>query len=227
MRILDLNDWPRRPLFELFRGYTQPDFNVTATVDVTALRALVRERQVSFMVASTYVLARAANEFTPFRWRIRGDQVVEHDVVHPSVTDADAQGDLFHFCALPYHRSGLEFLRGAREALKVSAGQPSVAITPGQDDLLYLSSLPWLHFTSIQHPQHLSPPDSIPRLTTGKYVEQGGRWQMPLSVQVNHALMDGLHVAQYFARVQALLDDPGLLDAPSPAQHPERPLSTS
>ncbi len=31
---------------------------------------------------------------------------------------------------------------------------------------------------------------------------------MPLSVQVNHALMDGVHVGRYYERVQAYLDNP-------------------
>ena len=70
---------------------------------------------------------------------------------------------------------------------------------------------PWLAFTGITHAQSLTPPDSIPRLTTGRFTPQNGRLTMPLSVQVHHALMDGRHVAEYFARVQTLLDDPGLL----------------
>lgn len=212
VHILELDTWPRRHHFDLFRTYTQPDFNVTAPVDVTAFHAHVRERGAPFMVATTYVLARAANEYQPFRWRIRGEQVVEHDVVHPSVTAAEEHDDLFRFCALPYSPHAPTFLSGAADALRASREQPHVRITPGQDELLYLSSLPWLAFTGITHAQSLTPPDSIPRLTTGRFTPQNGRLTMPLSVQVHHALMDGRHVAEYFARVQTLLDDPTLLD---------------
>jgi chloramphenicol O-acetyltransferase type A len=32
---------------------------------------------------------------------------------------------------------------------------------------------------------------------------------MPLSVQVHHALMDGIHVGRYYEKFQAYLDHPG------------------
>jgi chloramphenicol O-acetyltransferase type A len=36
---------------------------------------------------------------------------------------------------------------------------------------------------------------------------------MPLSVQVNHALMDGIHVGRYYGQVQAYLDNPAILES--------------
>ncbi|MVN85426.1 chloramphenicol acetyltransferase [Deinococcus sp. HMF7620] len=211
MKTLDLNTWPRRPHFDFFRGYTQPHFSVTAPVDITAFRTQVQGRQVAFTPAVTYVLSRAANELTPFRWRIRGDEVVEHESVHPSVTDAGAESELFHFCLLPYQPDARGFLQGAAAALAASRAQPGLDEDPVQDDVLYLSSLPWVAFTAITHAMPLAPADSIPRLSTGRFTEVGGRWQMPLSVQVHHALMDGRHVGAYFEAVQTLLDDPASL----------------
>ncbi|PTA66662.1 chloramphenicol acetyltransferase [Deinococcus arcticus] len=212
MRTIDLTTWPRRAHFEFFRHHTQPHFSVTAPVDVTRFRAGVRERGLSYMAATAYVLGRAANELPPFRWRIRGEAVVEHGRVHPSVIDTEPGSELFHFCTLPYQPGAPAFLQGAAQALAARRAQPTLDEDPAQDDLLYLSSLPWVAFTGITHAMHLQPPDCIPRLTTGRFTEQGGRWQMPLSVQVHHALMDGRHVGAYFEAVQALLDDPGLLD---------------
>jgi chloramphenicol O-acetyltransferase type A len=45
----------------------------------------------------------------------------------------------------------------------------------------------------------------------GKFFAQGKRWQLPLSVQGHHALMDGLHLGRYFEQVQALLEHPEYL----------------
>jgi len=63
-------------------------------------------------------------------------------------------------------------------------------------------------FTSFAHPTHLHPVDSVPRLAWGKRFEEGGRLKMPLSVQGHHALMDGLHMGQYYERVQEYLAEP-------------------
>jgi chloramphenicol O-acetyltransferase type A len=60
------------------------------------------------------------------------------------------------------------------------------------------------------HPIHMNPVDSIPRITWGKYWEDHGRTLLPLSVQVNHTLMDGQHVGIYFSKIQEILDHPEL-----------------
>ena len=96
MRVIDLETWPRRRHFELYHGLDYPHVGLCANVDISAFRPAVRERGVSFTVAAAYVLARAANELPEFRLRIRGDQVVEHEVVHPSFTVLNEQ-ELFSF----------------------------------------------------------------------------------------------------------------------------------
>lgn len=209
MRVVDLTAWPRRRHFELFRGLDYPHFSLCADVDISVFRPAVRQRGLSFTITTAYVLARAANEIPEFRLRIRGEQVVEHEVVHPSFTVLNEQ-DLFSFCTVPYRRDLSEFLPLARERMAQVQAEPVLSDEPGQDDLLYLTSLPWVSFTSILHPIHMHPADSIPRIAWGKFFEREGRTWMPLALEAHHALMDGLHAGHYYQRVQELFDQPEL-----------------
>lgn len=79
---------------------------------------------------------------------------------------------------------------------------------PGRDDLLYITSIPWISFTNITHPIQMTPVDSIPRISWGKYFEESGKVKLPLSVQVHHALVDGIHVGKFFNNIQEILDNP-------------------
>jgi chloramphenicol O-acetyltransferase type A len=79
---------------------------------------------------------------------------------------------------------------------------------PGRDDLLYITSIPWVSFTGITHPVHMNPVDSIPRISWGKYFEEYNKIKLPLSVQVHHALADGVHMGQYFNNLQEILNNP-------------------
>lgn len=54
----------------------------------------------------------------------------------------------------------------------------------------------------------MNPADSIPRISWGKYFEENGKIKLPMSVQAHHALMDGMHVGQYFSMFQEILDNP-------------------
>lgn len=207
MRTIDLATWPRRAHFEMFNAMDFPHFNLCAPVDVTAFHPFVRTHGLSFTVATAYLLARAANEIPEFRYRIRGGDVVAHEVVHPSTTIL-AEEDLFSFCTIRYAAAFPTFLERATAQVARVRAQPTLEDEPGQDDLLYMTSIPWVSFTSFMHPLHMRPVDSVPRFAWGKIYEDGDALKMPLSVQAHHALMDGVHMGRYFACVQAYLDDP-------------------
>lgn len=205
VRYLDLENWARRKHFEMFRAFDYPHFNLTAAVDVTALRRAVSARGESFAVAAVYCLARAANEIEPFRYRIRGERVVVHEVVHPSFTVL-LPDETFSFCTVPFDWDYGVFAARATERIAAVKAQPVLEDEPGQDDLLFMTSIPWVTFTGLMHPIHMSPADSVPRIAWGKFEAREERLRMPVSVQAHHALMDGLHAGRYFQRLQALLD---------------------
>jgi chloramphenicol O-acetyltransferase type A len=100
-----------------------------------------------------------------------------------------------------------EFASEAAETIQDVRKNPTLEDKTNEDDLLYMTSIPWVSFTSFMHPIHLHPVDSIPRFSWGKIYEVEGRMKMPLSVQGHHALMDGLHVGQYFEKMQEYCDN--------------------
>ena len=211
MRHIDLSSWPRRQHFEFFNAFDYPQFNLCAPVDISRFYPLIKQRQLSATVSIVYLLAKAANAIPEFRYRIRGRQVVEHDLVHPAATIL-TEGDLFSFCTLPFVEDFDAFARQAAELIAQGKTHPTLD-DAGRDDLLFLSSIPWVAFTGLMHPIHMHPADSTPRISWGKFFAEGGRLKMPLSVQGHHALMDGIHVGRYFTHVQTDLDQPERLFA--------------
>jgi chloramphenicol O-acetyltransferase type A len=208
MRYIELETWSRREHFEFFSAFDHPHFGVCANVDLSTFYPRVKELDVSITTAIVYVLARASNAIPEFRYRIRPEGVVEHEVVHPSIT-VPTNEDLFTFCFFDYVEDFSEFAASAAEKIAYVQEHPRLEDPPGQDDLLYMTAIPWVSFTSFLHPLHLDPPDSVPRFAWGKFFDDGGRRKMPLAVQGHHALMDGIHVGKFYAEVQDTLDHPG------------------
>jgi chloramphenicol O-acetyltransferase type A len=210
MRKIDMRTWSRRKHFEVYRAFDHPHFGMCADVDVTSFYATAKQRGYSLNLAIVYALTRTANGIAEFRQRIRGGEVVEHEIVHPSTTILTEE-ELFSFCTIEYVEDFAAFAAGAEEKIAYLKENPTLEDEPGQDDLLFMTAIPWVSFTSFRHPVHLQPADSVPRLAWGKIFEEGERRKMPLDVQVHHALMDGVHVGKYFAGVQAIFDRPGFL----------------
>ncbi len=207
MRTIDMQTWPRREHFQVFNKFNHPHFGMCANVDLTTFYPVVKQRGVSFTVALVYVLARAANAVPEFRTRIRGENVIEHEIVSPSITIL-VDGDLFSFCTIDYTAQFPDFAVRAAKMIAYVKEHPTLKNESGQDDLLFMTALPWVSFTSFMHPMQLHPADSVPRFAWGKLFEEGESLKMPLSVQGHHALMDGIHMAKFYAEVEDSLHHP-------------------
>jgi chloramphenicol O-acetyltransferase type A len=210
MRYIDMDNWPRREHFAMYSGFDHPHFGMCANVDLTSFSPAVRERGYSITVAVVYAISRAANAIPEFRYRVRGGEVIEHEVVHPSMTVLSDE-DVFGFCTLEYVEGFSEFAPSAAQRIAYAREHPTVEDEPGRDDLLFMTAIPWVSFTSFMHPLHLQPPDSVPRFAWGRLFEEGRSLKMPLAVQGHHALLDGVHVGKFYAQVEEYFRRPQLV----------------
>ena len=207
MRTIDMQTWPRRNHFRLFSAFNHPHFNMCVNVDVTAFQPFVKRNGYSLTVAMVYIIARTANAIPEFRQRIRGDQVVEHELVNPGFSILIDE-DIFTFCNVAYAEDFSEFARRAAKKIAEVKAQLDLENDPEKDDMLYMSPIPWVAFTSFNHPMQLHPTDSIPRFAWGKYFKESNTLKMPLSVQGHHAVMDGIHMGRFYETIQDYLQHP-------------------
>jgi len=176
-------------------------------VDVTAFYPFVKRNGYSLTVSMVYVISRASNAIPEFRQRIRGDQVVEHEIVNPGFTIL-IDKDLFSFCTIEYAENFSEFAVRAAKNISYVKAHPNLENNPEKDDVLYMTSIPWVSFTSFTHPMQLHPADSIPRFAWGKNFKESDSLKMPLGVQGHHAIMDGIHMGRFYETLQDYLYHP-------------------
>ncbi len=208
MKKLTFTDEHRRRHFDFFRRMAQPHFNICANVDISALLSWLRKEELPFTPAIVYCISRTANEIPEFRQRIRGEQAVEHEAVHPSFTVMTEASDVFSFCTVHYQPGFRPFLQRSLQQMEAMQEKPSMEDEEGRDDFLFLSAIPWISFTGLQHAMHSPAIDSVPRIAWGRYFREGEKIKMPLSVQAHHALVDGRHMGAYFEEIQSFLHHP-------------------
>ena len=212
MKQIVFNSAHRQRHFDFFRAMQVPYFSVTAPLSVGPLVEHVKAAGFRLHVATVYLVSDAANRVPELRRRIRGEQVVEHEVVHPSFSVATEQADVFSFCEVPFGWPFAGFAAAAEERMEIMRTAPVFADEPGRDDLLFLSAFPWTAFTAVTQPVPLSPPDSVPRIVWGKVAPQGldgsGPLALSVSIQAHHAVVDGRHLARFFELLQASFNAP-------------------
>lgn len=185
---------PRRKLFEYFQTFANPYTSVTVPCDITPLRGCK-----PFFLHLLYCAVRAANSVAELRRRIVDGRVVEFDTCPSSHTVALADGT-YCYCELNCDKPLAEFLPYAQA--EVERAKSAACLDDAEPDaLFFVTSLPWLSFTSVSLPTP-NPADSNPRITFGKAYEQDGRYLVPVNLTVNHALVDGLAMARFFQTME-------------------------
>lgn len=207
MKIVDVDKWNRKKHYNYFRQLDYPHFSICANVDITNFYTYIKENELPFFISVLFASTKAANSIKEFRLRIREDKVVEHENVNPSFT-VMTESEVFSFCTSNFVNEYNEFRDNTLKKIEKVKNYVSIEDEPGRDDLLYITCIPWVSFTNITHPIQMNPVDSIPRISWGKYFEENGKIKLPMSVQVHHALADGIHVGQYYNTIQEILDNP-------------------
>jgi chloramphenicol O-acetyltransferase type A len=206
---LDIDSWRRRSHFRFFKDFEQPFFGLCTDVDVSAVYERSREGPVSaFFLTCLYLSIRASNEIEAFRYRLRGDKVLVHEVIHGSSTVLRDDGT-FSFVYFDFRPDFHRFMSEGAEILSRARGRPGeLEPRPDQDDLIHYSVIPWVRFTGLLHARRIPVHDSVPKIVFGKHHLRNGARRMPISIEAHHALMDGFEVGQFLERYQELLGDP-------------------
>ena len=199
--IIDIDTWERRDNYGFFRTYLNSWYSVTTEIDCTEASATARRSGHSFFLYYLYAVLRSANEVNELRYRTdKNGQVVFHDRVD-IISPIAVPGKTFYTVRIPYHENFERFYAEAHALITdiPENGDPYHAekelMQQGDYDVVHLSAVPKMFFTSI----------------TYTIAEAGNGCSHPLmtvgSIYVNHAFVDGSHLASFFGKIEKYLKE--------------------
>jgi chloramphenicol O-acetyltransferase type A len=200
---LDIDNWPRKATYEFFKNYDDPFFNFSANIDVTDIYRFCKENGIGVALTLLYYSLVTANQIREFRIRLYEGRLVEFDKIHATQTILN-DDETFSFSYYEMKDDVFEFNRAGKEALEKYKKLKTFDVETDRADLIYYSVIPWVSFTSFKHASRLDRSQTVPRIVFGKLFQEGDRKIMPLSVEANHTIMDGLHVGRFFTGFQEI-----------------------
>lgn len=201
----DVENWNRKHTYHFFKTYDDPFFNICSTIEVTRLHAYCKANNYSFNFTLLYYVLRTVNESLEFRLRLLDGKVVLFDTIHCGSTVLH-DDNTFTFCYFQYAPTVKEFNDSGKKILHDHLQRKELHPRSHDLNLIYSSTIPWTSFTSITHARNHRTGESVPKFAFGKYFEEHGKLRLPISIEVNHALMDGYHVGKFLNDLQAALD---------------------
>ncbi len=196
--------------FLWFKEYREPTYGMTSLVDITAFYNHVKANGYPVYLSLIYLVTKALNEITEFRYRYDGTDILLYDRIDPAFT---VMTDLGHYdnCDDVCIRGDFAtFLIDAeREVARVKSG--ATLLKPQVDvryDQFYITSSPWVEFLAITHPMNDSLFSYVPRISWDKFHFENGKATMHLNIVVHHALISGKPLADGFLKIQECLNKP-------------------
>jgi len=207
MIVIDKSTWPRREIFDFFGSVADPFYMAAFNVDVTSLYRFAKAHGLSFYHSLIWLCTRAVNDIEAFRYAaLSEDDIRLYESRRPSFTHLDKGSELFKIITLPFDAGMESFCRQAGE--KARNAEVFIDSASEGGDLIYFSCLPWVELTALTNERDTgsSRLDSIPRIAWGKYVFDGERVKLNISLEVNHRFIDGVHIGRFTERLTELIE---------------------
>ncbi len=207
-RVIDLDTWPRREMFEFYKKFDTPCVSMSVQIDAQPLSTYAYELGESFFMLSLYAVLRAANAVPQMRQRLlESGEIVEFERI-AVMTPVMTHSEMFRQVWCEHAPTYPEFKMDAApkvEAAKLGSPSP---MEGHSDDFVCASCVPWLHFSSVTNAAYESH-QSIPIITWGA-MKNG---VVPVSCRFNHMFVDGLHASRFFAEIERGFAEPASMFA--------------
>ncbi len=190
----------RKDRFQFFESFENPLLNLTFKLEVPDFVTYCQQEKIPVFHFFLFHLFQATMKIDNFKYRIYQGEVIKIDQVIPSYTVLNKDG-LFNYTRFEYSEKRETFIQRSLEAREVAMNSPKL-INTGVDlderslkNYIFITSIPWLDFSSIQHPVFKFKSADIPSMAWGRF-EKGsnGKITMPFSVQAHHGFVDGYHI---------------------------------
>lgn len=211
---IDLDTYPRREHFEHFLAM-QLTYSATVMIDITELRLALRERALRAYPAQIWMLSETVRRVPEFRMSVDPEgRLGQFDALDPLYTVFNEATKTFSGIWTRHVRD----FRVFHDAVIADIERFNTGRYNPQGEspinVLNVSSIPWVDFTAFN--LNLPTNYTLPIFTIGRYVESNGRTEMPLAIQIHHAVCDGYHLGLFVEELRRLAADwPRWLPAPS------------
>lgn len=207
---IDMGTWPMAQAFYYYTQMAPTTYTVNVSMDVTAMRAALKQRGYKFFPAYLYLVTRAVGRQRELRTAVQDGVLGYWETLtpaYPQFHEDDKTTSLlwteYDDCFQRFHQAYMDDTGtcGDSHGILTAKGAPP-------PNAYIISCIPWFTFNSFSLHNHGIKDYYVPSFEAGGFTEQGGRILMPLSATVHHATTDGYHLKVFFEELQRTMNAP-------------------
>ena len=209
MKEIDLESWKRKDIFNLYYQYDIPQISLCTPLEVSKVYEFAKSKGLSFYFCLCHVFYTALLKFEEFMVRSINEKIVVEDAEYVNICAIKQGEENFKIITGRYYSDIEKFCNETKKKLQsqttFTESLPSNARR--SQVIAYMSCTPWFEFTHITHPQDVQKNSFVPHVSFDKMKinEKGERW-VNVSLQVNHAAIDGFLIAKLLDEVKSIIN---------------------
>lgn len=179
----------------------------TAKIDVTKVIEKCNTDFLNFQAVMLFMLYKAINTIENFKYDVLDDKLIKWERIVPTFSSINKNSKLFFTLYADIKENCFDYNEQYKKTVERYAD--AVTIVPQGNlpaNVFNVSCIPWLHFEHFSSNSKTMESKIVKMITFGKYEELNGKFVLPLTIQVSHAIADGYHVALFFERLQKELE---------------------
>ncbi|WP_432378426.1 CatA-like O-acetyltransferase [Duganella sp. P38] len=191
----------RRDRYHAFASFENPLVNLSFELEVPDFRPYCKRHQLPSFHFFLYHVLHAIKGIDNYMYRIYKGEVIKIEDFWASYTVINQHRNL-NFARFVMTDDLREFI--ARSVASAKEAEASEKLINTAEDLseyeqrrnIYITCMPWLKLSAIEHPIYEHKSYDIPSLAWGRYSEPraDGKMTLTMAVQAHHGFIDGYHV---------------------------------
>ena len=201
---IDINNWTRKEYFDHYFDNTPCTYSMTVKLDISKLKKDGKKLYPTLLYGVTTIL----NRHEEFRTALdKNGQVGVFSEMLPCYTIFHKETETFSSIWTEFTADYTEFLQNYQKDIDAYGERKGMFAKPNPPENTFpVSMIPWTSFEGFNLNLKKGYDYLLPIFTFGKYYEDGGKYYIPLSIQVHHAVCDGFHVCRFLDELQDLLN---------------------
>lgn len=201
---IDINTWPRKEYFNHYFTDIPCTYSMCVKIDITH----IINNNIKLYPALIYCITTVVNSHEEFRTSYSDQQgVIIYDTLNPSYTIFHEDDHTFSNLWTTYQQDFNDFIEEYNKDMQLYKNNHGLNSKPNiPENTFPISMIPWSSFEGFNLNLQKGYAYLLPIFTMGKYTKNNNRIELPLSIQVHHAICDGFHVSRFINELQELVN---------------------
>ena len=200
-KVIDKETYYRKGVFRHFSEDCKCSTSITARINVTDLVLYSKKTGTKFYINFLYILSKVLNSRDDYKmgYLYKTDELICYDVINPTQYIFHDDTETCTPVYTKYYNDYSVFYKNALYDMEKAKESRNYGLDmQNHPNWFDASFIPWLSYDSL----NIELPDGhlffSPIINWGKYREENGRFMMPVTVRLNHAIADGYLIANVF-----------------------------